>query len=383
MTRSWLTLIGLLLAALCAPLVPPAAAQTPIRYTVVSLATPSSSGRTDALGVNASGLVVGQAVGGGAYVDALRYAFLWQNGAITYLGSTGSIAYGINKSGMVAGSADVPGRLGVQRHAFVWKNGAAIDLGVLPGGTYSEAYGINDAGQVVGRSSLVNLQGVFQNHAFLWNITTGMHDLGTLDGRSSSVAYAINNAGQVVGKAGVGYYGDYPFRWTPSAANAATGKMVALGALSGVATGINDSGEVVGGTGPVDARYSGDQVYHPVRWDSGGGAHNLATLRGYDVGLPYAINNAGQIAGDCSYPADFVDVEGYNNFYENYTAVVWDNAGAVRDLNALIPSGSHHLGRATAINNSGQVAAQDYFYDTTQGYFSFTIGDSYLLTPVR
>lgn len=372
MTRNWLPLIGVLLAALCGPPVSPAAAQTRITYTVAGVAIPSSNWRTLALGVSDSGLVVGRA---GDTSSANTYAFLWQNGAATYIGSAGSVAYGINKSGMVAGSADVPGPLGVQPHAFVWKNGAAIDLGFLPGGTYSCAYGINDAGQVVGGSSLVDRQGVFSYHAFLWDSATGMHDLGTLDGRSSSVAYAINSAGQVVGKAGdITYYGvAYPFRWTPSAARATTGTMVALGALSGLATGVNDSGDVVGGTGPVRDT-SSDHVYYPVRWDSGGGAHNLATLPGYDVGLPYAINNAGQIAGNCSYAATYVDpVEGFITYYENLTAVVWDSAGTVSDLNALIPSGSYHLGRATAINNSGQVAAQSYV--------PVEFGDSYLLTP--
>jgi len=35
-------------------------------------------------------------------------------------------------------------------HAFLWQNGAMTNLGTLPGGTRSEAYGINDLGQVVG-----------------------------------------------------------------------------------------------------------------------------------------------------------------------------------------------------------------------------------------
>src|SRR5205823_4913807 len=139
----------------------------------------------------------------------------------------GSIAYGINHSGQIAGTNG-------QGRAAQWENGATIDLGTLPGGRWSQAYGINDAGQVVGRSEVVDSQGVQTVHAFLWDSATGMHDLGTLGG-SNSLANAINSAGQVVGGAQAADGAYYPFCWTPSAANANTGTMVALGALPGLA----------------------------------------------------------------------------------------------------------------------------------------------------
>src|SRR5687767_7273587 len=130
MTRSWLTLIALLLAALCGPLASPVAGQTPInRYTVVPL---SLSGPSTAYGINDAGQVVGQVVG-----------------------QTSS-------------------------RAFVWHGGATTDLGTL-GGSYSTAYGINNSGQVVGAANTAS----GATHAFLWAAGTGMRNLGTLGGSGS------------------------------------------------------------------------------------------------------------------------------------------------------------------------------------------------------
>ncbi len=358
MNRNWLTLFTFLLAALCGPLASPVAAQTPANsYTAVRF----DGTDTQAYGINDAGQVVGQTTVG-IYPDQHGHAFLWQNGAITDLGTLPGGSYSgasrINSSGQVVGSAFTSTG---QRHAFLWQNGTMIDLGTLPGDNNSTASDINDAGQVVGHSRLLiydefgNLIAVY-DRAFLWDAATGMHDLGTLGG-AASYAYAINSAGQVVGEAQAADGAFYPFRWTPSAANATTGAMAALGAFPGAARDINDSGEVVGTANG-----------QPVRWDSSGVAHSLAVLSGYDSGSAYAINNSGEVAGDCSYTVDG-GISGYDDngnpygggSWTYYAAVVWDSASAVRDLNALISSGpaevSGSLMHAVAINNSGQVVA--------------------------
>ena len=59
------------------------------------------------------------------------------------LGGNSSIAYAINASGQVAGSASLAD--GTVR-ATRWTNGLALNLGV-PFGNNSAAYGINDAGK--------------------------------------------------------------------------------------------------------------------------------------------------------------------------------------------------------------------------------------------
>ena len=68
--------------------------------------------------------------------------------ALTDLGGAFSFANDINEAGQVVGSATTASG---QSHAFLWENGAMTDLGTL-GGPTSGAGGLNDAGQVVGGS---------------------------------------------------------------------------------------------------------------------------------------------------------------------------------------------------------------------------------------
>src|SRR5436190_177034 len=113
-----------------------------------------------------------------------------------------------------------------------------------------------------------------------------MADLGTLTGLGSSAATAINVSGQV---AGFSYAaGDlHAFLWT------AQGGMKDLG--TGVASGINNLGQVVGVTGN----------WRPFLWTAQGGKQDLGWLPGYEsailAGIPFgpamAINDLGQVVG--------------------------------------------------------------------------------------
>lgn len=83
---------------------------------------------------------------------------------------------------------------------MLWeKDGSVHDLGNL-GGTGgiagNHACALNNRGQVVGHSELPN-DTTF--HGFLWTRETGMRDLGTLSGDYASLALGINDSGEVVG----------------------------------------------------------------------------------------------------------------------------------------------------------------------------------------
>jgi probable HAF family extracellular repeat protein len=76
----------------------------------------------------------------------------------TLMGKNYGIAYDINNTGQIVGTAGAPGGY----HAFLYDNGQMTDLDTL-GGELSAARGINEAGQIVGISTIPG----GQNRAFL------------------------------------------------------------------------------------------------------------------------------------------------------------------------------------------------------------------------
>jgi probable HAF family extracellular repeat protein len=168
--------------------------------------------------VNESGQIVGV-----SYTNTLPsdttgiptvHTFLWQNGAMTDLGSLGGTLvvpgsltenHGtrvVNDSGDVAGTSTLAGDQ--VWHAFFWSHGTMVDLGTL-GGSNSEVFALNNKGQVVGRAHVSDTP--FVRHAFLWE-KGHMTDLHTLAGCTRSTAQSINSAAQVVG--GLGGCSDNP-----------------------------------------------------------------------------------------------------------------------------------------------------------------------------
>src|SRR5919202_1756487 len=128
--------------------------------------------------------------------------------AITDLGTLGSDPFAfpvaINNAGQVVGftrsrSGVFPGPPRSGNHTFLWQNGAMTDLGSLGGENgSSRGYGINDLGQVVGYSYLASNTNSGSSEAFLWQSGT-MTGLGNLIGGYSNTAHRINNAGQIAG----------------------------------------------------------------------------------------------------------------------------------------------------------------------------------------
>ncbi|MHB1158311.1 MAG: DUF3466 family protein [Phycisphaerales bacterium] len=210
------------------------------------------------------------------------------------------------------------------------------DLGTL-GESYSQALAINDSGQVVGDAFT---PGDAANSVFLFLYSGGtITNLGIPLGGSgfSQSLYGINNSGQVVG-------GTYPIPYTGEAPYRAFlysgGAMTNLGSLGGrygysQASGINDSGQVVG--------YSSTDSDNHAFLYNGGAMTDLGTLGGRQSEA-YGINNSGQVVGGAATTGDTA-----------YHAFLYDGS-TMTDLNSMIsPSSGWTLDKATAINDSGQI----------------------------
>jgi probable HAF family extracellular repeat protein len=241
-----------------------------------------------AVNVNDNGEVVGYA--NGQYQS--QYAYLWDDGDWTYLGTLSGLNWSaptdINNAGQISGYSFILGPGGGNR-GWIYDDGVMTDIGDL-GGDRSTAFGINELGQVVGTAD-TSTPGV--NHAFLWGDGV-ITDLGVLSGETDSAAYDINENGQICG-ASSHTSSTYPFPTFTTACFWDDDVIINIGKLPGytrnsAAGGINDLGQVVG--------WSSDNGNNPHAfiWEDGD-LTDLNTLipsgSGWELKTAGDINNQG------------------------------------------------------------------------------------------
>ena len=157
-----------------------------------------------------------QVVGGAQTAGGAQHAFPIQNGQMTDLGTLGgptSGASAINDAGQIAGSSKSASGI---FHAFLVSSGAMTDLGSL--GNASYAFGMNSRARSSARRTFQGPTSTFTNHAFLAT-TAGMLDLNTLvpglpSGWVLTTATGIGDSGEIVG---YGYLERRPPRLSPLA----------------------------------------------------------------------------------------------------------------------------------------------------------------------
>jgi len=287
-----------------------------------SVASPSYTitdlGLGAAYGINESGQVAGW-----AGISSFQ-AFSYLNGVRTIFGGSfghsTSRAWGINESGVIAGS--ISGS--VNGDAFRWQNGSGTLIPLIDG------FGINDAGAIVGdriNGSIVN--------AAIW-ADGKITDFGG----DFTRALDINNAGQVVGIARDAYGFDNAFVWND-------GTLTTLSSADSRPQDINELGQIVGRNKLANG------LKHATLWQSGQ-TIDIDTLNTFDSEA-YAINDAGTIVG----------FAGRAFIYQN---------GQMQLLNDLVPANSGwDLNTALDINNAGLIVGSGEFQGGTHAF---------LLTPV-
>jgi probable HAF family extracellular repeat protein len=233
---------------------------------------------SSAEGVNSSGTIVGF----GQFNPQGNRGYIYQGGTYTplpTLGGAQSNAYDINDAGQITGSADVDASTS---HAYRYHNGNMQGLGTLNGAPGSIGFAINALGDVVGWSNYA--AGDTENHhAFRWS-NGSMTDLGALGTGTRSIAYGINNLGQVVGRSSTAA-GD----GSPVHAFLYDGTLIDLGTggeAGSEATGINDTGEIVGRIGNFAA------IHRNGNWAK---LDDLIDAPGVSLLSATDINDAGQV----------------------------------------------------------------------------------------
>lgn len=215
---------------------------------------------------------------------------------------------------------------------------------------------INNLGQVAGTSTVgTNTPGSSPYQAFLWTPESDMTSLGYLPGCGSEThGRLINNLGQVIGSTydcsvdAVTGLTPYSFIWDP-----VTG--IAPLFVSGAVEDFSAGGILAGSIGvpnpnctPAgpDEPFCTPTLRNAHAWDLQGRSFDIGVLPGDGYSWAVAVNDNGQVVG-FSYPVD--EYGDQNGVVRGF---LWSEATGIVDLSALL--GATHS-RAVDINNSGEI----------------------------
>jgi probable HAF family extracellular repeat protein len=380
-----------LLAALAIPVcvVAQGAQQQPAEhvqhYTVTDLGTLDGGTFSQPFSINRYRLVSGSS----SLPNGDQHATLWLEELKVDIGAPGlagpnSIAFGDNERFQSAGEAetstpDPKGEdfCGFGTHLtclpFLWQDGGMIQLPTL-GGNNGVAKTISNRGEVAGFAENSTpdpgcpAPQVLQFKPVVWEKGV-IHELPTFGGDPDGVAQQINDSGEVVGGSGTCATFNTNFLYNLVPVHALLwekGKATDLGNLGGttgqaggnIAYDINNQGQVVGNSDLL-----GDTTFDAFLWTKKTGMQDLGTLSGNVASVSLSINDAGSVVG-ASLDASF-----------NPRAFLWEK-GVMTDLNTLIVGDSPlYLLTGCSINSRGEI--------TGLGLTSTGEIHTYLATPTH
>jgi probable HAF family extracellular repeat protein len=218
-----------------------------------------------------------------------------------------------------------------------------IDLPPIPGMTDSQANAINNLGDVVGYSTASEAE----VHATLWQ------DGGTPEDLGLGFSNAVNDSRDIVGYREVGEDSTMAVIWPGGGSSQDIGLLT--GFDSSVATGINNSGEVVG----VAYAFNAPGIEQAFSWTAAGGIQPIqgcATAmaisdEGVIAGTVFTAGDANLDAASCQ-PLKDLGLEGFAAAVNRSGVMVGNAAGSAEEFpgTAIVADGV-----AAGINDLGWV----------------------------
>jgi probable HAF family extracellular repeat protein len=258
----------------------------------------------------------------------------WKLVDLGNLGGDFAIASAVTDDGTVAGYSiapepnPAPGQPTGLSHGFLWRNGTMVDLGMLPNTLGVAIVDMNASSMLVGTTDGTSISGGIFWRDGAWGYLAPM-----------AFPRAVNNSGVIVGQHGYGTHTE-AFVYTGSA-------LLGLGTFGGVnsyALGVNDRGQVVGGS--EDSKGQS----HAFLWQDGI-MTDLGTFDGDHTGAVDIDNNG------------LVLVATQSRSTGRWTPYIWDGSVA-RKLFAQ-PYGMDFYARA--MNDRGDVIGQVGLDNTLAG----------------
>jgi probable HAF family extracellular repeat protein len=249
--------------------------------------------------------------------------FLYHDG--TFNIGIGTIAFGINNSGDIVGALGNP-----YQYGFLYSKGVYTTISV-PGSTQTWATGINDQGQIVGS---YNTGHGFNGFLYSNGIYTKISVPSAPD---DTYVYGINNSRQIVGTYNTGSTGMFGFIYDKGTFTTLSDPLAAPAVPQTAASGINNSGQVVGGFRSADGTADYGFLYS-------NGTYTTLSAPGASYTFAPGINDRHQIVGSAG-NSSFLYSDG------NYTAFSYPGLGT----QALGINNSEHIVGAIGVSFSSGV----------------------------
>jgi uncharacterized protein (TIGR03437 family) len=365
--------------------------QTP-QFTIQDLGSLPNLQSCTATGLSQVGNVTGyclSSIGSSLLVNPTTHGFLYSNGALTDLNvnalSTPTILpMAVNDSGVVTGAYVTINTVSASLTAtpFIVQQDGSVTIpegqmqGVLP-------FALNNAGQLAGSvirvaESSFNL--FVNGEAVLYTLASGATSILPAPTGGGAAAFGVNLSGTVAG-ASIGQNGAVvnPLLWI-------NGKSQSLPQLAAyqqsLAASVNGSGAAAGVAFDINFSQFADPLNqsHAVLFNTDGSATDLGVLPGDKSSLATGINDSGSVVGVSSTkePDFTVQLYGILNAAQIGYRAFFYTGGKMYDLNMLLKNGTGWtLTYATAINNLGQIAGTGLFQSPTG-----VEQHGFLLTPV-